>query len=196
MRVMPKARVGVVSKEEKEARLKAFIAAHIETVRARAAHPPADAPIYRLLALSSDSPAARALEELSSDLAAAGIKVEAILARQSRNGLIAFAECRFVNDLRLLDAHEQLVLDGESVWIGDCMRRDPLRRDTYEQYSDKCSATAARAGRSFAQIWRAAGPSGSLAAGRRLAPVRHTPLFDPSLIAGADAAPAPALLRH
>lgn len=196
MRVMPKARVGVVSKEEKEARLKAFIAAHIETVRARAAHPPADAPIYRLLALSSDSPAARALEELSSDLAAAGIKVEAILARQSRNGLIAFAECRFVNDLRLLDAHEQLVLDGESVWIGDCMRRDPLRRDAFEQYADTCAATAARAVRSFAQIWRAAGPSGSLTATRSWPGPALPNLFDPSLLAGAEPAPSPALLRH
>ncbi len=64
------------------------------------------------------------------------------------------------------------MLDETTVWIGDCMRRDPQRRDTYELFSDACRATAGRAVRSFAQIWRAAGPTGSLTSERRaLAPV-------------------------
>lgn len=193
MRFGSPTRQNVVSKEEKEARLKSFVSEHLAAAKAAGN---AHELTYRLLVLSAESPAARALAALAAELAESRVTVQIVLARRSETAVCDSAESRFVTDLRLLDAHEQLVLDDATVWIGDCMRRDPLRRDTYEQYSDKCSATAARAGRSFAQIWRAAGPSGSLAAGRRLAPVRHTPLFDPSLIAGADAAPAPALLRH
>jgi hypothetical protein len=77
------------------------------------------------------------------------------------------------------------------------MRRDPLKRDAYELYSDS-PVTAGHAARSFAQIWRAAGPSGSLAAERKWTGLRQPSLFDPSLIAGAEAmtSPLPLLIRH
>lgn len=193
MRFGSPARLNVVSKEEKEARLKAFILDHLAAAKAAG---PSEGLTYRLLALSAESPAARALSGLAAELSEARVTVQIVFARRSETPVCEGADSRFVADLRLLDAHEQLVLDETTVWIGDCMRRDPLRRDTYEQYSDTCAATAARAVRSFAQIWRAAGPSGSLAAGRKTAPVRQIPLFDPSLIAGADAAAAPVPLRH
>lgn len=194
MRFGPKARMNVVIKEEKEARLKAFITRHLEAQRASGA--PAGEIKYRLLALSAESPAAAALSQLAPELAAAGIAVEALLARRASGVTLEGAECRFVTDVRLLDAHEQLVLDPTTVWIGDCMRRDPLKRDSYELYSDTCPATAGRAVRSFAQIWRAAGPSGSLTAERRWAGPRQPALFDPSLLAGAEAPMPAALLRH
>lgn len=193
MRFMPKARLGAVTQEQKEARLKDFIGHHVASTRD---NNPGFPIAYRLLVLSIESPAARAVSALAADISAAGIKVEAVLACPSRSGTIESADCRFVNDLRLLDAHEQLVLDHRTVWTGDCMRRDPLRRDAYEQFSNDCQETAAHAARSFAHIWRAAGPSGSLAEGRVLAGPRLPNLFDPSLLAGAEQAAMPALLRH
>ena len=196
MRFAPNTRPNVMAREKKEARLKAFIRAHVEGLRASGVASGLTA--YRLLALSAESPAARALNELAPELAAAGVRIEAILARRSETEKIEGAECRFVTDLRLLDAHEQLVLDRATAWIGDCMRRDPLRRDAFEQYAATCAATAQRAARSFAQIWHATGPSGSLAAEPRWTGLRQASLFDPSLIAGAEAMATPHLLpiRH
>jgi uncharacterized protein with PIN domain len=193
MRFSPNARLNVVSKEQKEERLKAFISDHLATVLAS---PEAAPTTYRLLALSADSPAARALQALAPELSAAGVTVQTVLANRSQSAASQSGECRFVTDVRLRDAHEQLVLDETTVWIGDCMRRDPQRRDTYELFSDACRATAARAVRSFAQIWRAAGPTGSLTSERRVLAPRHAPLFDPSVIAGVDAAPSPLPFRH
>lgn len=195
MRFAPNARPKAMAKEEKEARLKAFVRTHIESYCASGAAP--GMITYRLLALSVESPAARALAELAPELAAAGIRTEAVLARRTGTETIEGADCRFVSDLRLLDAHEQLVLDRVTAWIGDCMRRDPLKRDAYELYSDS-PVTASHAARSFSQIWRAAGPQGSLTAEPRWTGLRQASLFDPSLIAGAEAMATPHLLpiRH
>ncbi|MCC7250983.1 hypothetical protein [Hyphomicrobium sp.] len=180
----PNARQNVIAREEKEARLKAFITRHSDCHRAAGVAP--GVTVYRLLALSVESPVALAVRDLMPELAAAGIRVEALFVRESSKAKIEGAECRFVSDLRLLDAHEQLVLDRVTAWIGDCMRRDPLKRDAYELYSES-PVTAGHAARSFAQIWRAAGPSGSLAAGRKWVGLRQASLFEPSLIAGAEA---------
>jgi hypothetical protein len=194
MRFMQKARVGVVDpKEEMEARLKTFIVKHLETVTAAGI---AAGTTYRLLALSADSPVARVMSELAPECSAAGVQVQAVLARHARNDAIAWADCRFVNDLRLLDAHEQLVLDHATVWIGDCMRRDPLRRDAFQQFAERSTEAAGYAARSFAHIWLAAGPSGSLAMSRTWTGLRLPALFDPSLLAGVDPAAAAVILRH
>lgn len=195
MRFAPNARPNVIAREEKEARLKAFVASHIESHRASGVA--AGVTTYRLLALSAESPVAHALAALASDLAIAGIKVEALLTRRAETAMPEGFECRFVTDVRLLDAHEQLVLDRATAWIGDCMRRDPLKRDAYELYSDS-PVTAGHAAHSFAQIWRAAGPSGSLASQRKWTGLRQATLFDPMLIAGAETMMAahPLPIRH
>lgn len=198
MRFSPPARMNAVVKEEKEARLKAFIARHLASLQP-AGSPEGTVTTYRLLALSTESPAARALAALAPELAAAGVAIEAVLARRSSEdatAALATADCRFVTDIRLLDAHEQLVLDAANVWIGDCMRRDPGRRDTYELYA-ACPVAAGHAVRSFAQIWGAAGPTGSWTTARRWTGPRPPSVFDPSLIAGAEAASAAVpFLRH
>lgn len=200
MRFTPNARQNVMAREEKEARLKTFILQHIEQQHIEGLRDPGATPgttTYRLLALSAESPAALALQEVAANLSAAGIKVQALLARRSTAAKLEGVECRFVNDTRLLDAHEQLVLDRVTCWIGDCMRRDPLKRDAYELYSDS-PVTAGHAARSFSQIWRAAGPSGSLATERRWATFPQVNPFDPSLIAGAEAMATaiPLPIRH
>lgn len=65
---------------------------------------------------------------------------------------------RLLADPRFLDAHEQLVLSSDCCWIGDCMRRDPMKRDAFEKFSYTCVATAQFAIASFEQLWRAARP--------------------------------------
>lgn len=194
MRFNPNARPNVNAREDKEARLRSFIARHIEAHRESGVGP--GHTTYRLLALSAESPVARAIDSLASEISAAGITIEALFIRRSPTASLQGADCRFVNDLRLLDGHEQLVLDRATAWIGDCMRRDPLKRDAYEQYSTS-PATAGHAMRSFTQIWRAAGPSGSLAAERKWNGLRQATLFDPALIAGAETmASLPLPIRH
>ena len=100
-----------------------------------------------------------------------------------------------MSDIRLLDAHEQLVLDAATAWVGDCMRRDPSRRDTYEFYSN-CPVTARHAVCSFAQMWRTANSVGSRTLAPRWGAPPQSGLFDPALIAGSEAPPVPDALRH
>ncbi|WP_139247916.1 hypothetical protein [Hyphomicrobium sp. CS1GBMeth3] len=171
-------------REEKEARLRAFITNHLDSHRASGVAP--GVTTYRLLALSSESPVARAFAELAPEITAAGISMQAVLTRRDSQAMPEGIDCRFVTDVRVLDAHEQLVLDRATAWLGDCMRRDPLKRDAYELYSDS-PVTAGYASRSFTQIWDAAGPMGSLASERRWTSLRQASLFDPMLIAGAEA---------
>ena len=191
MRFGPKSTTTVTN--EKEVRLKAFITRHLEEKHAGGAR---DGEVtYRLLALSAESPAARAIAELAPALNKAGIRIEAVFARRTSSKSPEGVDCRFVTDARIRDAHEQLVLDAGATWIGDCMRRDPTTRETYEQFS-ACPVAARNATRSFAQIWRAAGPSGSLTDERKWAGPRQPNLFDPSLIMAGEAAPAAAILRH
>ena len=60
---------------------------------------------------------------------------------------------RMLTDLRFASAHEQLVLGQGRVWIGDCMRRDPAKRDAFEMYHDNHVSTAAHATASFSKLW-------------------------------------------
>lgn len=67
---------------------------------------------------------------------------------------------RLIEDPRLLDAHEQLVLGTDCAWIGDCMRRDPMKRDAFEKFADGCGVTAGFAIKSFEHLWAIARPIG------------------------------------
>lgn len=67
---------------------------------------------------------------------------------------------RLLDDPRLLDAHEQMVLGTDCAWIGDCMRRDPMKRDAFEKFADGCAITAGFAIRSFEHLWAMARPVG------------------------------------
>ena len=197
MSFRPSARANSIVKDEKEARLRAFVARHLEARRASGTS--AGQATYRLLALSAESPVARALDALAPELEAAGVTIEAVFVRHAKSEAkpaLKQADCRFATDIRLLDAHEQLVLDETTAWIGDCMRRDPLKRDAYELFCDRCATTSGNAQRSFAHIWNAAGPKGSLTATPAPRGPRLPNLFDPSLLAGNEATPPHALLRH
>lgn len=185
-------------KEEKERRLRDFIARDLETRKADAAS--SCATVYRLLALSLESPAAQALSSLATEITAQGIAVEVVFLRKvsaaDADKAIPGAVCRVANDRRLFDAHEQLVLGTESVWTGDCMRREPARRDSYESYRPNCGKTVGWASSSFEHIWLKAKPAGSGSTMKTLAETPEQALLEASLMASPDASPDPVALRH
>lgn len=151
-------RMHVVRKEEKEARLTAFVA---EQLAAAVACNSAGRGMT-VLARSFDSPVLKAVAAQADAIRAAGLKVRviAVLAEGATDdvtALLAGAETRSACDGRLLDAHEQLSVGDKVAWIGDCMRREPTKRDAYEIYSADCGETAALAHRSFDRVWSFAG---------------------------------------
>lgn len=164
MRSADSSRMLVVKKEEKEARLKEFI---LKDLAARSAEPQAGlcGVSYQVVARSPESPVARALASLADETAAAGIVLQMVFTRfdaphaarlAATSGRMPAAVCRTLIDPRLLDAHELLVLGPRTAWIGDCMRREPDKRDAYECYSQDCAVTAADVRRSFERLWNAA----------------------------------------
>ncbi|MDX2259323.1 MAG: hypothetical protein NW205_10465 [Hyphomicrobiaceae bacterium] len=200
MRLATPTGLQVVKKEEKEARLSAFI----ETVLAGEAEPGA----FLLVARSAESPVVRALAQRAADLAAAGISVKAVLTSIDHTefgeaiALPARLFCegglRLIEDPRLYDAHEQLVLGNDAVWIGDCMRREPAKRDSYERYTTGSAETATWARRAFERLWAASQPADHLIGEAASAATANvTPTIDPaSLPAEGDSAQPMAATRH
>ncbi len=159
----------VIKKEDKQAVLRAFISQALEARR----KVPVSAGLslnFSVIARSPYSPVARAVAELSDDLAALGISVYAVFASLGSNGSAAKRQdnnsdvngTRVIQDARLLDVHEVLLLDNNSSWIGDCMRRDPAQCDAYERYSSNCAFTNASVRSSFEQLWNGARPVKSM----------------------------------
>jgi hypothetical protein len=149
----------VVRKEQKEARLKAFVGEQL----AVAVEAGANGLELSILARSADSPVLKAVAAYSHAISRAGIKVRAVVVltetgSEEVEALLSGATVKLGCDLRLLDAHEQLALGGNVAWLGDCMRREPSKRDAYEVYSAECPETAALAHRSFARVWAFANP--------------------------------------
>ena len=154
MRTNTSPRMHVVRKEEKEARLATFIA---EQLAAAIATDLAGRGLT-VLARSLESPVLKALAVHNQAIRAAGLKVRAIIvlsegSSDEVSGLLAGFTARRGCDARLLDAHEQLAIGDRVAWIGDCMRREPTKRDAYEIYSAECAEMAALAHRSFDRVW-------------------------------------------
>jgi hypothetical protein len=154
----------VVRKEEKESRVTAFVERHLEQSIARDG-----ACEFLLVARSPESPVCLALSALTPKLAANGISVRIVFTAidtgafhvdtDASTALLQVATSRVVSDARLYEAHEQLILDAETCWIGDCMRREPAKRDAYENYSQACAETARSASVAFSHLWRVSSPS-------------------------------------
>ncbi len=152
--------VSVVKNENKLATLKSFVEAQLSASGSSSFE-------ITVVARSAASPVAQALRDCAADLVARQISVRAIFICKSAEFATwtsstdepAFAcAVRWADDARLLDAHEQLVLCGQSAWIGDCMRRDPLKRDAFEQFARSCGLTVSHATRSFERLWAFAKP--------------------------------------
>lgn len=153
--------IDIVRLEDKETKLKTFIRTIVEQSGS------ADTAIT-LVARSVESPVAKAVAALVREGSITG-RVQTVLALVPRHGvqetadetLVSLAQAqggRVVRDARLFDAHEQLVLGPASSWIGDCMRRDPMKRDAYECYAADCSRTAGWAATSFQRLWQVSEP--------------------------------------
>jgi hypothetical protein len=155
--------IDIVRLEDKETKLKSFVRTVVEQSAMRCESDLSTQAIL-LIARSVESPVVKAVTSLVREGAiAAPVKVILALAPRQDGvgeaiddglaGMIATHGGRIVRDIRLFDAHEQLVLGASSSWIGDCMRRDPMKRDAYECYAADCSKTAGWARTSFERMW-------------------------------------------
>lgn len=148
---------------EKISKLSSFIG---EDLDARAAHGlHVTGGCYLLIARSPESPVAQALRGHAERMESMGIRVRAIFSEVDQSNpvdtMAPFAvpsECRLARDPRLLAAHEQLSLSPMVTWVGDCMRREPGKRDALEHYAGNCAQTGAHAARSFEALWRVTVP--------------------------------------
>lgn len=151
----------VVKREEKEGKLKDFISNYLAS---RSAEPGCEP--WRLVARSAESPVVLALAALAPQIKQAGFDIEALLthvetgvADTAAQVSLGFSgEVRVTHDVRLLDAHEQLRLDAANAWVGDCMRREPAKRDGYERYAAECPQTADWVAKSFDRLWHRGSP--------------------------------------
>lgn len=162
--------MNVVRKDEKESKLTEFIERYLSVRRAQLALDlnavVTDATCY-VVARSCDSPVAKVLQTLLPEFSAQDISIKALYALPG-DGVPFSAqpsawappriECRGAGDIRLLEAHELLILGPHTAWVGDCMRREPDKADAYEFYADNCREMASAALRSFQRLWSMAKP--------------------------------------
>lgn len=158
--------IDTAKREQKELRLRLFIESHIDADEAGAGTGSSQRACL-LIARSLDSPVARVVADLVRQQRLK-LPVRAILTtldclaatdgETASDAPIFAVALRLACDPRLLDAHEQLVLGPRTCWIGDCMRRDPLKRDAYEAFASDSRCKARRASQSFERLWRISTP--------------------------------------
>jgi hypothetical protein len=147
--------------------LSAFVLANLPAVSRNDASAPVRA--ITMLARSPESPLAQAVLRLGAVLAERDIRVRAIFALlDARAGAAVWTsgqsalpfgrEIRWARNPRYIDAHEQLVLTTSACWIGDCMRRDPTKRDSLDQMKSDCATAAGFASTSFERLWTVSEP--------------------------------------
>lgn len=173
--------IDVVKREEKETKLKQFIEDCLAIAVAAAARSTGSSTLEASLVVrSAASPVVRALASVIEGHVETPISVKAVVANSdtaeptdaTAAALDRIAtEIRILRDERLLNAHEQLVLGSSLTWVGDCMRRDPEKRDAYEFYGREANDAAAWARTSFERLWAHAEP---------LAPATDTAAADES----------------
>lgn len=148
------------TKEERETNIRAFIREALD----ESAEGRIDA--IAVVARSPSSPVMAALLSLSDELAERRIGATIVLAggataAEDETWSLSFS-ARFVHEIRLtanpriLDAHEQLIVGDAAVWFGDCMRRDPDKRDSYSSAIPADAAVARGCRFTFQALWRCA----------------------------------------
>lgn len=176
----------VVKKDQKGAMLRDFV---MRSIVARREAGDSDCSTICLVARSFESPAARVLISLADEIATLGVNVRAVITAIDNGdfgGDIAVGlgapftsgNTRVVRDARLYDAHEQLILDATTTWIGDCMRREPAKTDSYERFAENCPVTGKWARQSFSSLWQAAQPA-TFVVGASLGVVTVSETIDP-----------------
>ena len=155
-------RMQVVKREEKEAKLQSFIVEQFELLAQSGGF--SEQRECLVVALSTASPVVRALSRAALDGALDNVAVRLIVADISGSDPLSELEglssvtVKWANNSRLLEAHEQLVLSESCSWTGDCMRREPSKRDAFECYAEDCTETASWGRTSFDRLWAASQP--------------------------------------
>ncbi|MEM8973822.1 MAG: hypothetical protein AAGD43_17320 [Pseudomonadota bacterium] len=150
-------RMQVVKCDDKKDKLIAFIDEHFE--RRLSAGDDGSSDELQVVALSVNSPVVGALQHFAARQEIKGTKIKLIVADTSSEELLQqlavfdTISVRWAQNIRLLDAHEQLVLSDSCCWTGDCMRREPAKRDAFECFADDCKETARWARISFDRLW-------------------------------------------
>ena len=160
-------RLCIVKREEKETKLREFIFDHL-AARTAAVVDADPFPSCLLIARSAESPVAKTILTMGSIASMRGFAVRAIFANLGTAETARIAEAcrvsdwalqiRWARDIRLQDAHEQLVLGPSTSWTGDCMRREPTSRDACELYAADCAETARRSTLYFERLWQVSEP--------------------------------------
>ncbi|MFT3733096.1 MAG: hypothetical protein QM780_17040 [Hyphomicrobium sp.] len=145
-----------MSRTDKEARLKDFIS---EAFVPRGEEPAREV-CLTLFVRSPDSPAARALYAAWSEGLIEGAQIlvvagDTTVEEPSAPSVFGIPgiECRVLGDSSFGPAHEQLTLSHSRVWIGDCLRRDPTKRDAFELYHPNDASICVFAIASFKKLW-------------------------------------------
>jgi len=160
----------IVKREEKESKLKEFISGVLDQLLAAGTMSRTEITAHWcVIARSAERPVLKALAAIAAESGALKIRVLVAMMEPPVDQLDTIAGShRHLADPRHLNAHEQLILGPASSWIGDCMRREPSKRDAYEQFAPDCALTAKWATTSFERLWAAAE-----ATPREPAPVRE-----------------------
>lgn len=156
MRIASPSRPMIMSRTDKEARLKDFIAEAF-ALRGEA---PAREICVTLFVRNPDSPAARALYGAWQDGRIEGARMlvvvgETIVEEPAAPSILDIpnVEHRVLADPRFATSHEQLTIGHSRLWIGDCLRRDPAKRDAFELYHNDDAANCVFALASFEKLW-------------------------------------------
>ncbi len=156
-------------RSEKESKLTSFIADGLSADMSS---------VITLVARGTDSPIATALVAALGAVRDDALTIRVVLfdidsVVEDHGGAsildLAGAEFRILPDSRFAAAHEQLVLSANRVWLGDCMRRDPAKRDAFEVFHTDHATAALHAAQSFTKLW-AAGEPLKRSVGARIAP--------------------------
>ncbi len=117
--------------------------------------------VLRVLAQSHNSPVVRALVSLQAELIAARFETRVLFATAEAGPQTVLGRSgtsRHLTDVRCHDAHEVMVLSATTSWVGDCMRRDPSTRDSFEMHTLKSVQAANWAAASFDKLWSMGAP--------------------------------------
>ena len=156
MRIASPSRLVTMSRTDKEARLRDFIG---EAIASRGENPLGEICVT-LFVRNPDSPVARALHAAWSEGRTETARFLILMGDTNTDEPSApsvldmtDAEYRVLADPSFAPAHEQLTVGSTHVWIGDCLRRDPAKRDAFEIYHPNDAASSVFAIASFDKLW-------------------------------------------
>jgi hypothetical protein len=181
----------MIPRTDKEARLKDFIC---EAFAARSEDPVREI-CLTLFIRNPDSPVARALHAAWTEGLIEGARILLVVSETTVEEPTAQSildipgvDCRVLSDRSFGPAHEQLTVGHARVWIGDCLRRDPTKRDAFEMYHGNDATSCVFALASFEKLWSRARPQ----------KLPHTAGLSPEIIAAQSDDPAalPLIPRH